>query len=181
MIKKALELKIDMMIEEIGTDETCDDKFYSLEKLKVKYPVNWEFWKNFGSYTYNKCISLLGGIEPDKKLEINEIIWEWNHAILWNKFCGLLSASETNGILRRLRKVIDIERNCIAEKNYDRCSFQTDIVKEDFIINYLHLLSFAEIKEDLDAYHLEKSDIKNDKFKKITAELKRENPSRAHS
>jgi hypothetical protein len=44
------------VIKEIGEDETCDEKFYSLEELRDKYLIDWKYWETLDQYTYNDCI-----------------------------------------------------------------------------------------------------------------------------
>ncbi|MDR2646188.1 MAG: hypothetical protein LBC04_03390, partial [Holosporaceae bacterium] len=189
--KKALKLEIENFLKEIDTDETLDEEFYSLEKLRDKYSVNWERWKAFNTYTYNECISLLGGIEPGEKSEINAIIWEncINYNKLWHILDRLLSkytsgapveypaSPEERVILEKFFKMIKIEESCITKKSNNHYFIRAEI-KKDYIIDYLHLPSFEEIEKDFDAYCPETIALKKDRFREIAAELKRKNPSR---
>jgi hypothetical protein len=169
----ALKKEIDKLIEKIGEDETCDDKFYSLEKLRNKYPVDWEYWESLNQYTYNNCILFLVGIDP----KINKIISEnyENHSKIKDKLDELLRDStfeclpyylsyylpyylEKDGILERFFKVLKIEQSYLVNKN--------------------PIPSFEEVKKDFDEYNPNKEVMKKEEFKKIAADLKIENHDR---
>jgi hypothetical protein len=173
--------EIASFLKNINKDETCNKEFYSIEKLRVDYPVDWEHWENFPEYLHNECILLLGGIDPDKESEINKIIWEnyTKHEGLceeYERLCKKLHNSE------KWLNYIDSapqEEKIIYERFYEMKNIYYWCCVEEKKSPPCYLLPcFEEIKKDLSSYNPDKTSLKKDRLKEVVTVLKGKKPGR---